>query len=210
MTHSLLKRAAHRPKPGIPVLDGVTLVPARAHEVCGPSRRMLALMAARAMDGPVFWLQPAWGMDRLYAPGVAEVMDPGRLTFVTVRRPEDLLWSMEEVLRAGVVPLVVADLPAPPALTPVRRLHLAAETGGREGTLTPLALLLTPGGGGAQGVESRWHMAPRHGLDGTAETRRWHLERRRSRTAPVAGWTVERHGRRFVTRSDGQLDAAVG
>jgi protein ImuA len=42
--------------------------------------------------------------------GVREEIDPGRLIFVDPTRPEDILWSMEEALRTGIVPLVVADL----------------------------------------------------------------------------------------------------
>jgi protein ImuA len=122
---------------------------------------------------------------------VLSFIDPGRLVFVTPRRAEDLLWSMEEVLRAGAVPLVVADLPAPPALTPVRRLQLAAETGAAEGRLIPLGILLAPGPGGAAGTESRWEMTPRHtGTDHAGLS--WHLHRRRARTAPEAAWTVDR------------------
>ena len=91
------------------------------------------------------------------------------------------------------MPLVVADLPGLPALTPVRRLHLAAETGAREGGCAPLALLLTPGTGGAPGVESRWHMGPipQTGMD------HWQLTRIRSRSAPPRRWHVARHEGRY-------------
>lgn len=195
----LLDRSARRPAlqpatgavPGQRLLGDLALARGRVHEFCGPARRTLALTLARGMTGPVFWIAPAWMPDRLNPEGVLSFIDPGRLVFVTPRRAEDLLWSMEEVLRAGAVPLVVADLPAPPALTPVRRLQLAAETGAAEGRLIPLGVLLTPGRGGAAGTESRWEMIPRHTGTDRADLS-WHLHRRRARTAPEAGWTVRR------------------
>ena len=48
----------------------------------------------------------------------------------------------------------------------------------------PLGLLLTPGDGGAQGVETRWHMAASH----QGEARRWTLTRRRARALPPVSW----------------------
>ena len=80
-----------------------------------------------------------------------------------------------------------ADIPGLPGLTPVRRLHLAAETGGDEGQHLPTGLILTPGNGGAQGVESRWHLTPAY----SPERESWTLKRLRARTDPVGEWTLK-------------------
>lgn len=185
----LLNRQSHR-KPGAPpvtFLGDLALQSARVHEICGSARRRLALRVAGALQGPVIWIRPSWMPGRLNPDGFLKLADPARFLFVTPKRPEDLLWSMEEALRAGLVPLVVADLPDPPGLTAVRRLHLAAETGAAEGGTAPLGLILTPGDGGAPGVETRWWLGPAHG-DGGAEA--WRLERRRARMQPEKRWHV--------------------
>ena len=62
----------------------------------------------------------------------------------------------------------------------------AAETGAADTGQPPLGLILTPADGGAQGVESRWHMAPAH----TPDTEAWTLTRLRARTDPVKRWRV--------------------
>ena len=196
----LLTRASHRrAEDGVRFLDRLALAPGRVHELCGPSRRTLALIVANACEGEVFWISPAWESDRLHGDGVAGFVEPGRLTFVTPRRAEDLLWCAEEALRSGAVPLVVADLPGPPALTPIRRLHLAAETGTAHGKL-PLGLVLTPEGA-APGVESRWAFAQAD--DG------WRLERQRARTAPPAVWSVALDDWRLSPSGDTRQDHAI-
>lgn len=182
--------------PAVALAPQVTLTRGRAHEVCGLARRSFALWLAGRMEGPVFWIAPGWSTDQLNPPGMCAFAEPGRFTFLAPQRETDLLWALEEVLRAGAVPLVVADLPSPPGLTAVRRMHLAAQTGAAEGGgVVPLALLLTPGEGGAPGVETRWHMAPAHPVQkltapGAPLPGRWRLVRRRARTAPEAAWWV--------------------
>lgn len=159
------------------------------------------MLVAGAVRGPVLWIAPAWAPDRPNPDGMRALTGPEngpeRFLFAAPARREDLLWCMEEALRSGAVPLVVADLPEPPGLTPVRRLHLAAEEGAGRGGHCPLGLILTPAEGGAAGVETRWHMAPAHGLHET----RWQLERCRARTAPPAAWALSgRPGAWAVTR----------
>jgi len=186
MTAHLLNRQIHHTpaRPVLPVLVNMTLRLARAHEFCGPARHMLAILVAAATRGPVFWIAPAWATEQPNPDGMAALAGPERFTFVTARRPEDILWALEEVLRSGVVPLAVADLPDPPGMTAVRRLHLAAEAGAQRGHGAPLGLLVTPGEGGAPGIETRWHMAPAH----TPGAPGWRLARRRARALPPQDW----------------------
>lgn len=178
MTARILTR--QRPsRPAITALtEQIALVHGRVHELCGPARKSLALRIAARTSGPILWLRPSWDGAQINADGMAPHINPARIVFARAKRAEDILWCAEEALRAAAAPLIIAELAEPPALTPIRRLHLAAET-----TRTPpLILLLTPEDGGAQGVETRWHIAPRHG---PAETS-WSLTRLRARMAPPA------------------------
>lgn len=184
-----------------PAADALRLAPdvvlarARAHEVAGPARVAFALVVAARLAGPVLWLQPSWSRERLMGEGLAGILEPGRLVIARARTAPGILWAAEEALRTGLVPLVVAELPEPPALTPVRRLHLAAEAGAAAHA-APLALLLTPDDGGAPGVETRWRLAPAPGWarDGAP---RWRLTRLRARMAPERTWEAALRGGRL-------------
>lgn len=162
----------------------------RVHEGCGRARQVLALLLAAAAKGPVIWAQPARQAALPFPAGIAGLVDPDRLLLVRVRDDIDLLWVLEEALRSGSVGLAVGDLAAPPGLTPVRRLQLAAEAGGGRTT----GLLLTPEAGGAPGVESRWQLDPAPGGG-------WTAHRRRARAAPELRLQLV-HG------PDGRLTAA--
>lgn len=186
MDSALLIRHSHRPdRPAVPLLGQFRLVRGRVHELCGVARRRLALWLAAETQGPVIWIRPAWHPDRLHMAGVRAEIDPARLITIAPDRPEDLLWTMEEGLRAGAVALVVCDLIDPPGLTPIRRLHLAAEAAAKMGQ-APLGLVLTPGAGGAPGVESRWRLEPDHAPEGMG----WQLSRLRARDAGPGEWRV--------------------
>nr|WP_257883730.1 hypothetical protein [Roseobacter insulae] len=186
-----MSRRSAKAGPTLPLLataPELHLAQARVHEACGLARRTLALWLAAQTQGPVMWIAPSWTQEQLHCDGVTAWIDPARLIFIHPRRPDDVLWTMEEILRSGAVALAVADLPGLPGLTQVRRMHLAAETGAAEGQYAPLGLLLTPGAGGAAGVETRWHLSPAH----TKGPETWRLERLRARTAPQQGWEVHR------------------
>jgi protein ImuA len=182
---------------------GAALTLARAHEICGPARTVFAAMVAGALErrgegGPVLWLRAPSAEGGAAPDGLCAFFGPERVALVAPRREADLLWCAEEALRAGAAPLIVAELSAPARLTPVRRLHLAAEAGAEAaaaaGGTPPLALLLTPAEGGSEGVESRWRIAPAPSA-ACAWARggrpAWRLERRRARLAPPRIWRAE-------------------
>lgn len=183
-----------------PLPGGLALLRGRVHEFCGPARRSMAAMVLEESAGVVIWISPGWQVERLFPDGLRDFAEPGRVIFAQARRPEDLLWATEEALRSGAAPLVVADLPDAPGLTPVRRLQLATEAGAEAarhaGRPAPLGLLLTPGDGGAQGIESRWQLRPAlvdgPGLDSESPTGAWHLTRLRARMEPPAAWALTR------------------
>ncbi|MBV7409337.1 hypothetical protein KJP29_10120 [Maritimibacter sp. DP1N21-5] len=196
-------RRPHRPDPGQGFLGGLALSFGRVHELCGPARWTAALMVAQAMTGPILWVRPAWDHGRLHGGGLARFVDPGRLIFVDAPRVPDVLWTLEEALRSGAVPLVVGELPGPVGLTPMRRMQLACEAGLPPGEAEAggrgLGLLLTPEGI-SPGAESRWRMAAAHrdaeeagDAEGQADDLSllgWTLTRERDRKLPPQSWPV--------------------
>lgn len=197
MPNRPLSRAPHAGRPHITLAPGIALTAARVHEACGPARHSFAMMVAAQTQGTVFWIAPEWQSATLNPDGMAQHAAPGRFVFIRPRRAEDILWTLEETLRSGLVPLAVAELPEPPGLTAVRRLHLAAESGMASRAAAPLGLLLTPADGGAPGIESRWHMAPAH-VPGATQ---WQLSRRRARTSPQKEWQIHCPDGRFTPHS---------
>jgi protein ImuA len=186
---------SRRPEPQQPLAGDLTLQRGRVHEFCGPARLMLAARVMARTTGPVVWIRPGWVAERLNAAGLQPLADPARLILIHAQRDEGLLWAAEEALRSGAAPLVVAELLTPPALTPTRRLHLAAESGAeaarRDGAIPPLGVLLLPGQGGAQGIESRWHMAPAPSRALLwSEEESFVLSRLRARLLPPASWAL--------------------
>jgi len=182
-----------------PGAERPALARARLHEALGPARRSFALLAMGAAQeagpGPVIWIRPTWQAERLNPEGMVRWCAPGRVIFVDARRPDDMLWTLEEVLRSGAVGLAVADMPGRIGLTAVRRLHLAAEAGAGQGHgHVPLGLVLTPEPeDGSPGVESRWQMVARH----AGGPSRWRLARLRARRDPPRAWTLTRDRQRL-------------
>lgn len=182
MSIHLLTRRPSRDAPETVLTGPISFAHGRLHELCGPARRMLAVLLAARLEGPVLWIRPAWQVDRVSADGLSPHLNPSRIVFVDVKRSEDALWCAEEALRSAAAPILIAELTEVPGLTPVRRLHLAGESMRRPS----LPLLLSAGDGGAQGVETRWHMAPAHVPGKTT----WTLSRLRARMAPPANWSL--------------------
>lgn len=185
--NALLSRRPHRPAPQITLGDPeIALRLGRVHELCGLARHTLAVTIAAQLGGPVVWITQHAATEFLCPDAIAGHITPGHILFVTPAKRDMLLWAMEEALRDGHAPVVVADLTAPPAMVPIRRLHLAAEAGCGAGVCRPLALLLTPGQGGAPGIETRWSLHPAH-HHGAGH---WTLSRLRARMAPPRDWLM--------------------
>ncbi len=87
----------------------------------------IAGLLARLRRGPVLWCLKR---PDLYGPGLlAHALDPARLVIVTAPRDEDILWAIEEGLRAPGLVAVIGEIGRLP-LVAGRRLQLAAERSG--------------------------------------------------------------------------------
>jgi len=146
-------------------------------------------------DGMVLWCLPR---PDLYGPGLAaHGLDPGHLMLVRAPRDAEILWAMEEGLRAPGIIAVVGEIGVLPAVAS-RRLQLAAE---RSGIIALLLRRWRDGGQAAReralpnAAVTRWRIAalpsqPPRGEPGVGRPR-WRVELLRCRGGEPACWDVE-------------------
>jgi protein ImuA len=148
---------------------------------------------------PILWITRATtpaDID-LHAHGLRrQGIDPARLIMVAVRRNEEVLWAMEEGLKAKYLSAVVGEI-ARLDLTASRRLQLAAEAGGVMAiALRRWRLAREADREFAQPIAAvtRWKIAALP-ADFTVEpglgTRRWQAELWRCRGAKPGRWLFE-------------------
>jgi protein ImuA len=146
-------------------------------------------------DGLVLWCLPR---PDLYGPGLAaHGLDPGRVVLVRTSRDAEILWAMEEGLRAPGIAAVVGEIGSLPMVAS-RRLQLAAE---RSGIIAFLLRRWRDGGQAAReralpnAAVTRWRVAtlpsrPSRGEPGVGRPR-WRVELLRCRGGEPASWEIE-------------------
>lgn len=168
-----------------PPSDPFALRPRRVHEAEGRGRRAFALFQAARHPGPLVWIAPAHipelPMLRGLPRGVGE-----RLHLLRPVGETDLLWCVEEALRAAPVSLVIAEPERPLSLTAGRRLQLAAEAGHTTG------LMLIREGAGSSATETRWMCEPLASLAADSTLHQWSLNKNKKGTS--GSWILNWNG----------------
>ena len=185
-----------------PGLGGV-----RHSEVFASAREASGAAAALAlaMDGlelgqrSVLWVQDAAALrlgGRPYRPGLPEPLRH-RLIHVVARRPEDLLFALEEGVRCRDLAFVIGELAGNPRaldLTASRRLSLAAEKHG-----VPLMLVRLDAARDLSSARMRWQVrsapssAPRWNAFAPGSPA-WHAELFRARGHTPGEWILRDDG----------------
>lgn len=172
-----------RPEP--PPADQFELRPHRVHEAEGRGRRSFALFQAVRHPGPLVWITPAHSpelpMLRGLPKGVGE-----RLHLLRPSGETDLLWCVEEALRAVPVSLVIAEPEKPLSLTAGRRLQLAAEAGRTTG------LMLIREDAGSNATETRWNCEPVASTAADSTLHQWTLNKNKKGT--IGSWILNWNG----------------
>ena len=176
---------------------GPSLSPLKGGE--GKKARCFSLSApgggeGRGEVGVILW---CLARPDLYGPGLAaHGLDPGRVVLVQAPRDAEILWAMEEGLRAPGILAVVGEIGSLPAVAS-RRLQLAAEHSG----ITALLLRRWRDGGQAareralpNAAVTRWRIAAlpsraAPGEPGVGQPR-WRVELLRCRGGEPASWEL--------------------
>ncbi|WP_168199092.1 ImuA family protein [Pseudorhodobacter turbinis] len=165
--------------------DAFTLRQRRVHEAEGRGRRAFALLQAARHSGPLVWILPAHAVEvpmlRGLPLGIGE-----RLHLLRPGSETDLLWCIEEALRAVPVGLVIAEPSQPLSLTAGRRFQLAAEAG----RTTGLMLIQTDAGSNA--TETRWSCDPQANPQADSTLHRWTLKK--NKRGNLGSWILNWNG----------------
>src|SRR5690554_6357803 len=164
--------------------DPFKLRPTRVHEAEGRGRRAFALFQAARHPGPLVWILPAHVPEVPMLRGLPQRIGE-RLHLLRPSGEGDLLWCIEETLRAAAINLVIAEPEKPLSFLAGRRQQLAAEAG----RTTGLMLIQTDAGSNA--AETRWHCQA-HASPADSTLHRWNIIKNKSGTCK--DWTVSWKG----------------
>lgn len=188
--------ALHEIKPAGPRPDlsaAAAWASARAFALTLARRRLASGGSARAS---ILWVSGGAGASEYgipYAPGLPGLGIAAEDVLVALpRTAADVLWTLEEGLKAGSLALVVGEL-AEVALTPARRLALAAQA-----HATPCLLLTHPRTAAMAAAATRWRVAPAPSRPLTADARAagratFALQLERCRTHPATAGIADMH-----------------
>ena len=165
--------------------DPLTLLRQRVHEAEGRGRRAFALFQAVRHPGPLVWIVPSHMPDLPMLRGMPQGVGE-RLHLLRPVGETDLLWCVEEALRAAPVGLVIAEPSSPMSLTVGRRFQLAAEAGRTTG------LMLIREGAGSNATETRWSCAPVASPAADSTLHCWTLNKNKKGTS--GSWIVNWNG----------------
>lgn len=165
--------------------DPFDLRKSRVHEAEGRGRRAFALLQAARHPGPLVWILPGHVPEVPMLRGLPQGVGD-RLHLLRPASEVDLLWCMEESLRAAPVGLVIAEPEKPLSLTAGRRLQLAAEKGRTTG------LVLIRQDAGSPATETRWHCEAMAGPVADSTLHDWTLTKNKKGTS--GHWVVNWDG----------------
>jgi protein ImuA len=164
--------------------DPFSLLKRRVHEAEGRGRRAFAWFQAARHAGPLVWILPAHAPETPMLRGLPQGVGE-RLHLLRPTSEADLLWCIEETLRAAPVGLVIAEPSQPLSLTAGRRFQLAAEAGGTTG------LMLVQTDAGSNATESRWNCEPQ-ASDADSTLHHWICKKNKKGT--LGNWVLNWNG----------------
>jgi protein ImuA len=165
--------------------DTFTLAGRRVYEAEGRGRRTFAVFQTARHPGPLVWILPSHAPEMPMLRGLPQGVGE-RLHLLRPVGEIDLLWCIEEALRATPVSLVIAEPEKPLSLIAGRRFQLAAETGRTTG------LMLIRQDAGSNATETRWNCEPLAGTAADSTLHRCNLNKNKRGT--IGDWVVNWNG----------------